>query len=277
SMASEASLSALQQGKLKATDIDAIIFATSNPDYHAPGSAVLLQKALGCKEIPAFDLRNTSSGFLYGLELADSLTKTGRYQNVLLVASEAHSPALDFSDEGRMMSVIFGDGAAAVIVQASEHNHLIDFELKSDGAHYDKLWCEGPSGLDNPRLQKQDLDSKKFFPQVDGRFVFKSAVQNMKAAAIQILKRNKMNVADLKYLVSHQANINIIKQIQADLHLEDAQVPTNIDRVGNTSGASIPILLDELNRSGALKSEDKLLFTCFGSGFCWGAALVQVV
>lgn len=254
-----ASQNALTQAGLKASDIDAIIFATATPDYHAPGSGVILQNKLSCRLIPAFDVHNTSPGFLYSLDLADGLIKTGRYQTILVVGAEIHSTRLDFSDRGRMMSVIFGDGAGCIILRAETGDGgLRDFVLHSDGYHFDKLWCE------------------KIHPQMDGRFVFENAISCMTAAVKELLVKNKMGVGDVDWFLSHQANLRIIEAVGKNLGLESKTVPHNIEKYGNTSSASIPILFDELNRAGKFQAGQKMVMMSFGSGFCWGAGLINL-
>lgn len=276
-MALVATREALKQASLQPENLDAIVFATATPDYHAPGSGVLLQHKLSCREIPAFDVRNTSPGFLYSLDLADGLIKTNRYKTVLVVGSEVHSTALDLTDQGRLESVIFGDGAGCVILQATtEEKGIVDILLYSNGAHYDKLWCEGPSSLRNPRVTKEQMDEGIFYPKMDGRFVYQSATQFMSDAVKELLIRNKMNVGDVDLCVCHQANINIIQDVAKRLALSEKRVPTNIHKYGNTSSASIPILLDELNREGKITPGQKIVMTSFGSGFCWGAGLVKI-
>lgn len=259
-----ASQNALTQGGLKASDIDAIVFATSTPDYCAPGSGVLLQSKLGCRLIPAFDVRNTSPGFLYSLDLADGLIQTGRYQTVLVVGAEVHSTGLDFSDRGRMMSVIFGDGAGCLILRAEKGDAgLRDFVLHSDGRHFDKLWCESPFGK-----------TARVYPQMAGRFVFENAVSCLSSVVKELLVKNKMGVGDIDWFLSHQANLRIIEAIGKNLNLDVKTVPHNIEKYGNTSSASIPILFDELSRKGKFQAGQKIVMMSFGSGFCWGAGLM---
>lgn len=271
-LALPATQAALTRAGLLPTDLDAIIFATSTSEYQAPGSGVLLQNKLGCCQIPAFDIRNTSPGFLFSLELASGLLSTQRYKNILVVAAECHSRVLDFSEKGRMMSVIFGDGAGAVILQATQENTgLIDFVLHSDGLHAQKLWYPGVHSLQAAAEPVSDY----LFPQMDGRFVFENAVSDMSNAAEQLLTRNNLKLTDIDLVLSHQANLRIIKAIQKRLQLSDEKVPHNIERVGNTSSASIPILYDELVQSGRIKPGLTLLAMSFGSGFSWGAALIK--
>lgn len=259
-----ASRAALTQADLNPSDIDAIVFATATPDYHAPGSGVLLQNKLGCRAIPAFDVHNTSPGFLYSLDLADGLLQTGRYQTVLVVGAEVHSTGLDFSNRGRMMSVIFGDGAGCFVLRAEKGDSgLRDFVLHSDGRHFNKLWCESPFGK-----------TMRVYPQMDGRFVFENAVSCMSSAVKELLVKNKMGVGDVDWFLSHQANLRIIEAIGKNLNLKTQNVPHNIEKYGNTSSAAIPILFDELSRAGKFQPGQKIVMMSFGSGFCWGAGLM---
>lgn len=275
-MAAQAAQKALQKVSLTAKDIDAIVFATSTPDYNAPGSGVLLQKKLRCREIPAFDIRNTSPGFLYSLDLADGLIQSDRYKTVLVVGAEVHSTGLDFSDEGRLMTVIFGDGCGCFLLQAShEKKGLQDFVLHSDGSYFDKLWCEGPSSLRNPRVSKEQIEEGVFYPKMDGRLVFQNAVEKMSSSIQKLLKKNQLKASDIDLFLSHQANLRIIKEIQKKFSLPDEKVPHNIEKYGNTSSASIPILYDELFEAGKIKTGQKIVMMSFGSGFCWGAGLIQ--
>ena len=276
-LAARATQKALKAANLQAKDIDAIVFATNTPEHQAPGSGALLQDQLGFRNIPAFDIRNTSPGFLYALDLADGLIKSERYKNVLVVGSEVHSTSLDFSDAGRLMSVIFGDGAGCVILSASDQDKgLRDFKLYSEGKYYNQLWCDCPSSLEEKKTQLETTETGKFYPQMDGRVVFKNAVNNMTEAVKNLLISNAINVADIDFFLSHQANIRIIEKIGENLNLESAQVPTHIDRYGNTSSASIPILLDESVRNKQITSGSKLVAMSFGAGFCWGACLIDL-
>lgn len=276
-MAVKAAHAALSDAGLKASDIDAIVFATATPDYHAPGSGALLQYKLGCRDIPAFDVRNTSPGFLFSLDLADGLIKSGRYKTVLVVGAEVHSTALDFSDKGRMMSVIFGDGCGCFILRASDTTRgLCDFILHTDGTHAKSLWCEGPSSLRNPRVSADQIADGVFFPRMDGRVVFEHAVKDMTAAVTELLERNNLIVPDVDWILTHQANLRIIETIRDALGVATERMPHNIEVYGNTSSASIPILADELKRSGKILPGQTIVLTSFGAGFCWGAGLWRV-
>lgn len=273
-MALKAARTALKRAKLKSEDIDAIVFATSTSEFHAPGSGVLLQHKLGCRDIPAFDVRNTSPGFLYSLDLADGLIQSGRYKTILVVASEVHSTGLDFSTRGRKMAVIFGDGCGCFILQASEGKSGIqDIVLHSDGSHAKDLWCEGPSSLRNPRISTEQINEGVFYPQMNGKVVFEHAANRMSEVVRELLDRNNLTAKDIDYAISHQANLRILEAIQEKLKLCDNKMPHNIERYGNTSAASIPLLYDELVTEGLIREGQNIVFVSFGSGFCWGAAL----
>lgn len=267
---------ALAQAGLKPTDLDAILFATATPEYHAPGSGVLLQHKLGCRDIPAFDVRNTSPGFLYALELACGLIAMRRYRTVLVTGAEVHSTGLDFSERGRMMSVIFGDGAGCFILRATrEKKGFLDFKLYSDGRFYDKLWCEGPSSLKNPRVSVEQIAQGIFFPQMNGRVVFENAVNRMGAAVKELLDANHLTKDEIDLYLCHQANLRIIETLVKNLGVPPEKVPHNIEKYGNTSSASIPILYNELTQAGRIRPGEKILLVSFGAGFCWGAGLLQ--
>lgn len=275
-LALEACKSALKAADKKASDVDCILFATSTPDYNTPGSGVLLQKKLGCHKIPAFDIRNTSPGFLFALELGDQLIRAGKYQCVLVVGAEVHSTGLDFTERGRMMSIIFGDGAGAVVLEPTEGHHgLLSTRLRSDGTHFDKLWCEAPASAYNPRVSEEMIREGKIYPTMDGRLVFENAVNLMSLVANEILVEHNLTMDQIHHVIPHQANLRIIEKIAAELKVPMTKVHHNIEKVGNTNSASIPILLDETVRSKKIKENDLILMISFGSGFSWGGALMR--
>jgi 3-oxoacyl-[acyl-carrier-protein] synthase-3 len=284
---------ALASASRPASAIDCILFATLSPEYSFPGSGCLLQRALGVPGVPAFDLRNQCSGFLYGLQMADAFIRAGTYRCVLLVGAEVHSTGLDFSPAGRDVAVLFGDGAGAVLVeaadaqptasqastsQASAHPpHTIHrVHLGADGAFAKLLWCDGPSSAHHPRrVTPAMIEAGDHFPQMRGREVFKHAARRMKAALCEVLAAQGLAPTDLRVLISHQANLRIIEMVRQMTALDEAVPFNNIQRYGNTTAASIPIALDECARSGHLRSGDWLGLISFGSGFTWGAALVR--
>lgn len=276
-MAREAATTALKRAQLKPADLDAIVFSTSTPEYTEPKSGALLQNKLGCRTIPAFNVDQTSAGFVHSLDMADAFIKSGRYRTVLVVASEALSTGLDFTPRGRKMAVIFGDGCGCAILRGEKTTKgFQDFVLKSDGSFFDKLWCESPSSLRHPRLSADDIVTGRIYPQMEGRFVFRSAVDFTATAIQELLTRNNLPLQSVDYFISHQANLRILEALQERFKLCDGKVPHNIERVGNTSSASIPILLDEMNTEGKIKPGQNLMLAAFGAGFCWGAGLLQM-
>lgn len=275
-LAVAAALLALELAEKSPKDLDCILMATSTPDYHAPGAGVLVQKKLGCHKIPAFDIRNTSPGFLFSLEMGDQLIRSGKYQCILVVASEVHSTGLDFSERGRLMSVVFGDGAGAIILEPSDGPHgILTTRLHSDGTHFDKLWCEAPASLYHPRISEEMIDQGLIYPTMDGKIVFESAVSLMSLVSREVLVEQNLAVSDIDLVIPHQANLRIIEKLAEDLDLPMAKVFHNIETVGNTNSASIPIALDEAFHQGRIQKNDLLLTMSFGSGFSWGAGLIR--
>lgn len=293
SMAVEASKIAIERAGTTASDIDFIIFATLSPDYYFPGCGVLLQREMGMKEVGALDIRNQCSGFVYALSVADQFIKTGMYKNILVVGSEKHSFALDFSTRGRAVSVIFGDGAGAIVLQQTteENKGILSTHLHSDGAEAEKLamyypGASGGKGLENrPSWPDQELggmlmtaemlEDGTAFPYMDGQAVFKKAVIKFPEVIGEALTKNKLTPADIDLLVPHQANLRISQFVQKTLGLKDEQVFNNIQKYGNTTAASVPIALSEAWESGRVKDGDLICLAAFGAGFTWGSALIR--
>jgi 3-oxoacyl-[acyl-carrier-protein] synthase-3 len=268
---------ALARAGLSAQQLDAIIFATLAPDHQFPGCAVLLQARLGVPGIAALDVRNQCSGFLYGLSVADAWIRAGVYQRVLLVGAEKHSCGLDISTRGRDVGVIFGDGAAAVVLGATseEDRGVLGVTLGADGRFARDLWVEAPGSSRPHWFDQVDVEEGKIFPRMEGAKVFKHAVVKMPEAVRGVLEKNGATAEQLKLLIPHQANLRISEMVQRTLGLRDDQVFNNIQRYGNTTAASIPLALDEALQQGRLARGDLLAFAAFGAGFTWGAALVR--
>ncbi len=260
------------------SEIDAIIFATLSPDFNFPGSGCFLGDKLGLAGVPALDVRNQCSGFLYGLQIADAWIKCGMYRRVALVGGEVHSTALDFSDEGRDVTVLFGDGAACALLGPSEveTRGVIDVEVHADGSGAKELWLEGPASAYIPRLTHEMIDNKSVYPAMNGRHVFRWATSKMPEVAKSVLERNQVAVADLDLVVPHQANRRINEFVAQKLEVPPEKVVHNIERYGNTTAASIPLALSEAMEQGRAKAGDLVLMPAFGSGFTWGAALVRL-
>lgn len=277
SMALEASRRALEMAKLEAKDVDAIVYATSTPDHFAPGNGVYLQKALGGREIPAMDIRNQCSGFVYALSVADAWIQVGLYKHVLVVGAEIQSTSMDLSTAGRNVSVIFADGAAAVVLGPTDEpgRGILGFDLHSEGQHAELLWVDAPGSMYHPRMSKEIIDRGQHWLQMDGKEVFKHAVTRMPESVLAVLAKAGKTPKELKLLVPHQANLRISEMIQRRLELRDDQVVNNIQTCGNTTAATIPLALDEVVRGGRLQPGDLVVFTAFGSGFTWGSCALR--
>lgn len=277
-MAAKASRMALERSGLTEKDIDFIVFATITPDYFFPGSGVLLQRELGLDgSIAALDIRNACSGFIYALSVADQFIKTGMYKTVLVVGGEIQSTALDITTRGRNTAVIFGDGAGACILQASEKQGILSTHLHSDGRFAEELYVKDP-GSSRPQEERQAdqiLDTSTYKVVMNGNQVFKHAVVRFKEVIEEALQLNGFNPEDISLLVPHQANLRISQYIQGKLGLSDAQVYNNIMRYGNTTAASIPIALSEAWAEGKIKENDLICLAAFGSGFTWASALIR--
>lgn len=276
-MAAKATRMALQRAKLTEKDIEFIVFATITPDYFFPGSGVLLQRELGLEGIGALDIRNACSGFIYALSTADQFIKSGMYKTILVIGAEIQSTALDVTTRGRNVSVIFGDGAGAAILQASDKPGVLSTHLHSDGRFAEELYVKDP-GSSRPRELRQPeqiLDTTDFKVVMNGNQVFKHAVVRFMEVIGEALAANGMKKEQINLLVPHQANLRISQYIQQKMELRDDQVYNNIMRYGNTTAASIPIALSEAWEEGRIKNNDVICLAAFGSGFTWASALIR--
>jgi 3-oxoacyl-[acyl-carrier-protein] synthase III len=279
-MAAKATRMALERAKIEADEIDLIVFATITPDYMFPGSGVLMQRELGLdkKGIAAIDIRNACSGFVYGLSIADQFIKTGMYKTVAVIGAEIQSSALEFSDRQRHVSVIFGDGAGAVILQGTEEKDkgILSTHLHSDGTYAEELYVRDPgsSRKREERLTADLLDGVTVKAHMNGNLVFKHAVVRFMEVISEALSANGKSKEDIDLLVPHQANLRISNFIQQKLQLPEDKVYNNIQRYGNTTAASIPIALSEAWAEGKIKENDLICLAAFGSGFTWASALI---
>jgi 3-oxoacyl-[acyl-carrier-protein] synthase-3 len=242
-MAAKATKMALQRAKLEVKDIEFIVFATITPDYFFPGSGVLLQRELGLENIPALDIRNACSGFIYALSVADQFIKTGVYKNVLVIGAEIQSTALDMTTRGRNTAVIFGDGAGAAILQASDKQGILSTHLHSDGRYAEELYIKDP-GSSRPNSERQPnqiLDTTTYKVVMNGNQVFKHAIVKFIEVINEALTANHLTKEDINLLVPHQANLRISQYVQEKLGLSDDHIFNNIMRYGNTTAASIKI------------------------------------
>ena len=292
-MGIEAAKIAIERAGITAKDVDFIVFATLSPDYYFPGCGVLLQREMGMGEIGALDIRNQCSGFVYALSVADQFVKTGMYKNVLVVGSEKHSFAMDFETRSRNVSVIFGDGAGAVVLQPTDEKGkgILSTHLHSDGADAEILAMYYPGShankwmKDKPAFPDQELgglfmtpeilESGAALPYMDGPAVFKKAVVKFPEVIKEALAANNLTEKDIDMLVPHQANLRISQYVQNLLGLADDQVFNNIQKYGNTTAASVPIALCEAWEAGKIKDGDLVCLAAFGSGFTWASALIR--
>ncbi len=276
-LAVRAARNALADAGAAASDIDFIIYATLSPDRNFPGDGVLLGAKLDIPGVPALDIRNQCSGFLYGLQVADAFIKAGMYERILLVGSEVHSTGLDFTDRGRDVAVIFGDGAGAAVLGPStkEGQGVLAVSLHADGRFADELQLQYPSSATMPRITEADIRAGKHYPVMNGKNVFKHAVVRMPEAVGEVLAATGHTVQDLDMLIPHQANLRISEMVQKRLELPDAKVFNNIQKYGNTTAASIPLALDEAVKQGKVNRGDLVCLTAFGAGFTWGSVLLR--
>ncbi len=293
-MAVEAARIAIERAGTTPEEIDFIVFATLSPDYYFPGCGVLLQRAMKMKEIGALDVRNQCSGFLYALSVADQFIRSGMYRNILVVGAEKHSFGLDYTTRGRNISVIFGDGAGAVVLQPTEKEGqgILSTHLHSDGDSAEILAMYNPGTHANHWVEQKVadfndneigdmfmshamIDNAQNFPFMDGQAVFKKAVVKFPEVIQESLQANGKQTSDLKLLIPHQANLRISQFVQQKLRLRDDQVYNNIQHYGNTTAASVPIALCEAWEKGLIAEGDLVCLAAFGSGFTWASALIS--
>jgi 3-oxoacyl-[acyl-carrier-protein] synthase-3 len=289
---------ALEQAGRDASEIDYVVFATMTPDYYFPGCGALLQTKLGLGQVPALDIRQQCTGFIYGLQVADALLRTGAAKRLLLVGAEVHTGFMPwardwdillgkregrpsdedwaFSTRYRDRTVLFGDAGGAVVLETTDEDGpgLLDVKLHSDGSFAQKLYV--PSGFAwRPYVTEAMVKEGRHIPEMDGKQVFRMAVTKMPEAVREIVGKNGYKLDDVALLIAHQANLRISEAVQKALALPDDRVYNNIQRYGNTTAATIPIAYDECRRSGRIKSGDLVCFVGLGAGFHWGAALLR--
>ncbi|MCH1609043.1 MAG: ketoacyl-ACP synthase III [Flavobacteriaceae bacterium] len=278
-MGVKASRIAIERSGIDKNDIELILFATLSPDYYFPGSGVIVQKELDIPTCPAMDIRNQCSGFIYALSTADQFIKTGMYKNILIIGSENHSGGLDMTTRGRGVSVIFGDGAGALVLSrsSSEETGILSTHLHSEGKYAEELSLIGPSTRRwVPEIMAaNDAEDTSYYPYMNGQLVFKNAVVRFSEVIMEGLQENQMTPDQIDMLIPHQANLRISQFIQKKFGLTDDQVYNNIMRYGNTTAGSIPIAMTEAWEAGKIKSGDLVVLAAFGSGFTWGSALIR--
>jgi 3-oxoacyl-[acyl-carrier-protein] synthase-3 len=296
-----AAAQALEHAQVGREEVDLVISATMTPDHYFPGNGGIMQAKLGLRQVPCFDIRQQCVGFLYGLQLADAQIRAGLARTVLLVGAEIHSGFMPYTPANweylygrsevpptpeewawntrfRHLLVLFGDAAAAVVLKATEDGQrgLLDHVLHTDGSEYEKLYVPGVGFKHRPYTDPEQFRRGDHIPVMDGRYVFKIATTRMMEAAHEVLERHGVKPADLSLVLMHQANLRINEHCQKALGLPDVKVHNNIQRYGNTTAATIPLLWDECARAGRLRPGDLVLLLAFGAGMGWGATLLRV-
>lgn len=291
---------ALERAGTRPEEIDLLVCATMTPDHYFPGASSLIQAKLGLRAVPCFDIRQQCVGFLYGMQLVDAHLRAGLARTALLVGAEIHTGFMPYTPANwdylygraevaptaeefawntrfRNLTVLFGDGAAAVVVKASDGNGrgVVDSELHTDGSSYDKLYVPGNGFARRPYVDPGQIARGEHIPVMDGRHVFKMATTSMIEVAQSVLARNGVKTEDLGLVLMHQANRRINEYCQKALGLPDEKVPHNIDRYGNTTAATIPLLWDECARAGRIPAGTLVLMVAFGAGMSWGATLLE--
>jgi len=280
-LAHEASNRALAAAGIEASDLDMIVLATISPDHDFPGTACFLQEKLNAPGIPAIDVRQQCSGFVYALHQADAYVRLGQAERILVVGAEIHSKGIDLSSRGKDIAVLFGDGAGAVVLEATaspspDDSQIMSTHIHSDGSHAKVLWAEYPSQASpGHRIRIEDIEAGRHFPFMDGKRVFLNAVKRMPESIDEALKANGMNLEDIDLFFFHQANLRINEAVAKRMGIAPAKVINTIQRTANTTAATIPICIDSAVQSGQLRPGMLIACSAFGSGFTWGSALIR--
>jgi 3-oxoacyl-[acyl-carrier-protein] synthase III len=271
-MAFRAAQRALNDAHMQATDLDAIIMGTVTPDYPFPSSACVLEDMLGARNVFSFDVGAACSGFLNALSVADSFIRTGQINNALVVGSDALSRLLNWQDRGTC--ILFGDGAGAVVLGASQNGSgILSTRLRTDGSYVKTLYV--PAGGSLKPATPETVQRNEHTITMNGKEVFKIAVRSMEEISRQALIEADVQVSEVALVIPHQANRRIIVALAERLGIAMERVMVNLEKYGNTSAASIPVALDEAKRQGRIKPGDIVLLNAFGAGFAWGAAVIK--
>ncbi|MGH7850635.1 MAG: beta-ketoacyl-ACP synthase III [Thermodesulfobacteriota bacterium] len=270
-IAYEASLRALESSGVDARDLDGIIVGTVTPDYLFPSTACILQSRLGAKKAFAFDLLAGCSGFLYALQAGKGIIGCGDAQKLLIIGAETLSKITDFRD--RNTCILFGDGAGAAVISASETPGILSTCLGANGDEWELLYMPGGGSRIPP--SEESIKNGSHYLKMKGNEVFKEAVKALESSSLEAIKRADITPEEIDLFIPHQANIRILEAVRKRVGLPEEKVFSNLDRYGNTSSASVPIALDEAVRSGRVKEGDTILISVFGAGFTWGAAVIR--
>ena len=296
-MALEASKRAIEAARIAPSEIDYVIFSTMTPDFVFPGSGAVLAHKLGLGGVPALDIRQQCAAMLFGLQLVDGLVKSGAARTILFVGAEAHAGFMPWDDwdalEGkpgheatpearerankhRALAILFGDGAGALVFRATDRDAgLRGMRLHTDGGAAKLLYVEGGGFRRRPYWKHTDFDDQKYIPTMDGRELFKFAVTKLPECARALCAQTKTPMDKIDWFLAHQANARINDYVREELGVPREKLPSNIDRFGNTSAGTLPILIDEQVRAGKLKPGDLCMFLALGAGVHWGTALVR--
>jgi 3-oxoacyl-[acyl-carrier-protein] synthase-3 len=292
-----ASRKALADAGVAAGEVDYIVFATMTPDHYFPGCGGILQHKLGIGHVPSLDIRQQCTGYIYGLQVSDALLRSGQARTVLLVGAEVHTGFMPWTQwdylfgrggtapterekawntKFRDRTVLFGDAAGATVLRAFEGDRgLLGFRVHSDGEGFEGLYVPSCGFAQRPYVTDKDFQEGRHIPEMNGKQVFKLAVQRMPQVVREVCEANGVGVQDIDLLIAHQANLRINEAVQRALELPDEKVFNNIQRYGNTTAATIPIAFDEARRAGRVKESDLVCFVGLGAGFHWGAALLR--
>jgi len=276
-MAAKASTEAMAKAGVQPADIDLLIYATLSPDVCFPGTGVFVQRLLGLREIPCYDIRQQCTGFIYGLAMADAFIRTGQYKHVLVIGSEVHSTGLDMSTRGRDVTVLFGDGAgAAVLGRATDDAHVIlSTHLHADGREAEILWTEAPASRNHPRITEEDMAAAKHYPAMVGKKVFKHAVTRMPQVLMEGMVTHGLKLDDIDMVIPHQANLRINQMVAKMIGLPEHKMHNNIQKYGNTTAASIPICMHEAIELGKIQPGNLVALIAFGAGLTWASAFLR--
>ena len=267
-----AAMAALQSALIEPEQLDLIIVATATPDMLFPSTACLVQDRIGAKRAAAFDLSAACSGFIFALSVADQFVRSGTYSTIMVIGAEVLSKIVDWKD--RNTCVLFGDGAGAVVVKGMKGERgILSTHIHSDGSLWDLIYVPGGGSRFPPSLQT--IRKKLNFMKMKGNETFKVAVRTLEEAAMEALKYNDLSPSDIDLYMPHQANYRIIQAVAQRLNIPAEKVLINLERYGNTSAASIPVALDEANRTGRVKAQDILLLEAFGGGLTWGSVVIR--
>ena len=277
-----ASINAIKNAGLDKKDIDMIIYATLSPDHDFPGNGCFLQAKLELPEISVLDIRQQCTGFIYALSIADKFILSGSHKNILVVGSEVHSKGLDKTPNGRNVSVLFGDGAGAVVVSRKELNdpkkdsHIIATQLFADGAHAKELWIPAPgSAVGKDRMNHHMIEEGLHYPQMNGKAVFVHATKRMAECLVSVCNETNISLADIDLFLFHQANLRINSKVAEMLSIPEEKIFNTIQNYGNTTAATIPLGMDDAIKAGVLKKGMLVASAAFGSGFTWASAIFR--